>query len=1167
MSFLNGNTEVKLARNSWKDVAKRPRFVAGDLYKEFSTLDWTDVHTERNIAIWQFKGSVPFEAVSCVLETIHENGLETVSETPEGTLFMFSYVTAPGKRLRSHLGENHVPFMDLQDQEILVERTLRKLRNQGICPLRFSPEEATNWEALLNAPEVLQCRVSDCVLAVSFVHRESRLWSPNELASLMGCTLVKLRRTRRFEEITTGDVVHGSLTTFPAALVEGRNEIVYGNCLFTDEVGQCILGDGSAYLLPLESVERFPELKPYAALIHYIFYRLQTLNTTINHKDDWPEIRFPFNQLRGFVSKQLARVICHKPEQAMKTILSVAIAWVYCFIRGFNVAMILRNVGARHTGLVGLSTKGVGGFNAILADLMEDVRGQFANNGWDFQTTLDLLSLKVKTDQGVKWGVDSRLKTTRRDDIRREVQLEEQASKLATEPGILLAFPMNVQSLEFFTDMMVKIDNIHRTMVCIDEADEPVASFDRDETKIEKALYPQKAGPGGFPLEAVGRNGNEDDDEVLDDEEWRRLLELFKHKRMKSVPHVIMVTATILPILFTNHDTAFFVMEMAVAPNYIGISTPPYCISRVEVNTDGVSEEIPGSRHVLTSDTWWQNERSILHKIYHRWENITHFRAVLITTAGTTNMIAKQVVGAQAIVENTPFAITAVVNNGRFSCIYFSRHFHTLTSEGIRRRLMERLMGSSLELGEGVILPQLEIPEGARHTKMLAVPNSFRIIDKNTKEPYKRQHPSTHIEIVLASFDEMGLPNPRCAFLETEMICGREKSYVSFSRREMLTDLYYNFPAGRNATTTSQVWGRVCGVFVQIDPILRERRIWTRKSVKDEQLLHKRIIRCVLDLLERFPGSTIEQINTKVLARGQGITDEHLVLWNEMVGVIHGAFNMTPHVIGTGTPHVPLTVTKSKHQVQTRRIVSEFKIGKRQRTSAEESSSDVETEPATEPIAWIKEVIREVIHTVPPRNTTEEDDFLTWFCEGLDFCNHENTPLPATQLWNMLLSPWFRYLAPDMESKMSYPPTGILAGLVFIKSAGNRISRADFTEICTHLSLASPEVFIRTHGRSNNGQYIVQTTDDGDLKLDQAWCCCLPVDGNALRPPTIDENHNIDEEFLRKLVDDEVVALLNCFWSIVTKRTTPLNLESATHFPAPLPEEWQQMPPALEAGK
>lgn len=184
-------------------------------------------------------------------------------------------------------------------------------------------------------------------------------------------------------------------------------------------------------------------------LIHYLYFRLQTMHITPLPQPNFRPIRFPFDKLQHILDSE-HRTILFKPEQAMKTPLCVALIWVYSFIRGSNVAIALRSIGCRFTGIPGFTSKGVDSINSRVREFLGDIRNQLYDNGWVYDKVVRVLTLKVNFDADVEWGSDGSLRHRPLAHPSRISQIANEASNVHHTPGLLICFPLNKSGVEFF---------------------------------------------------------------------------------------------------------------------------------------------------------------------------------------------------------------------------------------------------------------------------------------------------------------------------------------------------------------------------------------------------------------------------------------------------------------------------------------------------------------------------------------------------------------------------------------------------------------------------------------------------------------------------------------------------------------------------------------------
>jgi hypothetical protein len=539
--------------------------------------------------------------------------------------------------------------------------------------------------------------------------------------------------------------------------LSGGREIQYGGVRFTSASGPMTVS--GVFLPPIESLKHFPQLRPYSALLRYLFYRLQTEDMRVKPIAGSKAIPFPFRKTRWMFDTGFITGICYRETQGMKTQLGTAYAWVYSFYRGWTVCFMIRSVNVRQTGMVGIQIKGVARINGLIATFLEDVRDQFAANGWDFDEVRKLLRLQVKTDMEVKWGLPSEksLKGTRIDDPRRTERRVKQSKFVAETPGACLVVPTNPSGVDFLFEVIERCGRVQYTANIHDEADESVSTSNRDGTILEKKMYPKGSnvdfdewkrredakrakGKGKGKEKESGvksRRGrliidSEDDDEedsgLVDLDQIRLLVReddmdgfplpnpdiepYYKDTKLAAIQQSIEITSTTAASMLANRRRKLYIFGMEADPHYIGIFTD--CLFNVMIRNLPFSQPTAGAS--LLPDAWWQWERRTLTSVFAEWKDVPLPRSLLITTSGTTNRIAKQEAGAHAIVqncgaysvvENADETVLAVVNNGNYTAIYFGEDF--LSAEGcgslsdfselLSERMNERMEARSEQTG------------------------------------------------------------------------------------------------------------------------------------------------------------------------------------------------------------------------------------------------------------------------------------------------------------------------------------------------------------------------------------------------------------------------------------------------------------------------------------
>ena len=527
-------------------------------------------------------------------------------------------------------------------------------------------------------PGVFDVICTSQFLALVYGKQNLRTWDDKTESSLLATVIMRVKNASlpiithspSSEYINDGGRTPQFSREQPGSLVQGYREITYicpkgERSKFVNEADECVLANPAAYLVELESLNHFPELRKYAPLIHYLFYRLQTWNTNLNHQPGWKKVFYPFDKARHIFNAE-AFTLLYKPTQSIKTSMACAFAWVYAFVRGFHVVFFLRSIGVRYTGLVGLESKGIARMNETICQFILDISDQLESNGWNVGEAMSTFQLIVKSDQEVKWGEGKHsLKGTRVLDPRRDQQLERQALISATSPGMCTALPLNPTGVDFFFDFMCLVDRVDHMVPIIDECDEHVSSENRNKTSIEKKLYPRGVLPDMETKDKsqsrdVGPVDDDDDDseddydsdseedvmdnaygallnsderyeaeeEAYSDEEddyERQLVEeereasearkaLLTGTGLAAVKNVVGISATLLANFHTNSHLRCYVVTMDVAPNYIGFHTPDYCISRVQCIP--IEHDQPSGRTLpevinragvveSRSNTWW----------------------------------------------------------------------------------------------------------------------------------------------------------------------------------------------------------------------------------------------------------------------------------------------------------------------------------------------------------------------------------------------------------------------------------------------------------------------------------------------------------------------------------------------------------------------------------
>lgn len=957
--------------------------------------------------------------------------------------------------------------------------------------------------------EMLKGNVESTSLIV--LYGKSRTWDETDASSLSLLVISNIRKPAVVSPAVQTAFVSPPLPEHPLCAVNGERILQYEGCTFRSKVSDCnIVNDGRhVHLRDPESPATHQSLESCRTLLLYLQYRLQTMNTNLNHQQGWPVITLPLNESDHVFNDEPTVCVLYKPPQSMKTFMSMAYAWTYAFIRGWVACFMIRSVGGRHTGLVSLRTKGVTTVNKHIRDFLRDVEPQFKQNGWNASELCALLQLKIKTDADIKWG-DAEVKSlrgTRHDDPRRELRIVEQAQIISNTPGVCIAILANPTGVNFWADVLVKVNRINKTVVFHDEADEGVSSSNRTLTKFEKAMYPEGCVQrAGEEIESGSEDEEDDEDEYFscDDEEplefddAESLVREFEKTRLSAVPHVILITATFLSLLFVNRRSKFYITPMKVPPNYIGIGTPDYCISKI-LHRD-VPFNQPSASVRLTVAEWWAIEGATLTRIFESW-TADRSAALLMTTSGTTNMISKQETGANAIVKNATFPVVCIVNNGRRSLVHVASRFLGSASNSETAAKLDQVLQENLahraklqETHWGTRGDIIVTQEGDVHTfdlRSFCICQTLQEVKVHHKivtdvAVYHRQHPSLLFEVACALFQIMLTRHPfRIVFLETDTIAGREKTYCTFDFDFTLTDLLFVHKTKRNIATTLQTFGRPASVFTQLDPALRKRCIWTPSAVWQEAHLGLRQLDLCVGVSKKFPGHTLEQIEERVAGKSTILlTDEEKEAWSrvcskaasasswqlveqQLPGMQEGNLNQTNTskdvVTLTQLSHyeqlrdsmrsVPLHVTKRVHQTEVNRHIKKMpapptvppdifatqRINNRTLSLEKLSGGEI----VSSRLDAILVDSFELDASEEAKEISPGSEALEWFCNALLASRNTST---VTEIWFLLLCPWFPSLAPNLNTRRIL--NGLLASLVhhFVDDEG-LLKENDFSEI------------------------------------------------------------------------------------------------------------------------
>ena len=691
-------------KRQWNGAPRPPlQFICADVGQDFliNAPGWVG---QLLPAVWHL--GLPFSLPDAlrILECFIEHGRETLAPAPQGSLIVIHYVAASGRLLSARSSSSREVLSSEGVSTTLGsirERCVRELRSlmdrlveQGLSLQLMGEYAAFSGTGLEGIASNLY--ENDDMINILYDPSGSLNWGPEETGSLMGCALMRL--TPAASHSGPQFVEAPNVVPLPSLLVEGEKRIFYRGNIFTSKPGPLLEGFG--LLRNLESVAEFPVLLDIAPVIHYLFSRLQTWNTNLDHQEEWEEIRYPLEEA-DMIFDDRALVIFTKLCQSLKTAVSVVVAWTYCFIRGFVVSIALRSVGCRATGLVGLSTKGTEALNELLRSFLEDIRDELSRNDWNIDEVHQLVSLKVHTDSDLKWGQNGNLRRTAVYDDRRIIQLDNAADRLARTPGSCFVFPANVTGVDFFCDILARTRKTNKAVFINDEADEFVSSVKRNRTHMERACYPSGAADPSAGEQWVETDLSELGDELAPED-------LFRTQRLRAIPHIWNISATPIPLLFTDTSAPLHFTEMSVAPNYIGFETPDHCVSRIEVLTDIPLLTQPTGR--ASADAFWEAEGPVLESIVSAWdEDISSWggevpdgsiSAALVITSFTTSKIVHQSILAECIVKMLPGCV-AIVNNSHHTMIFLPTRFSVLRTGTLSECLRERTRrcGLTLRLG------------------------------------------------------------------------------------------------------------------------------------------------------------------------------------------------------------------------------------------------------------------------------------------------------------------------------------------------------------------------------------------------------------------------------------------------------------------------------------
>ena len=575
----------------------------------------------------------------------------------------------------------------------------------------------------------------------------------------------------------------------------------------------------------------------------------------------------------------------------------------------------------------------------------------------------------------------------------------------------------------------------------------------------------------------------------------------------------------------------------------------------------------------------WAGEKVVLNQIFALWEQAGESpQALLITTAGTTNMIAKQIVGAQSIVHNATFPVVCIVNNGRSTSLFFSASlFNVQQRTGrwkkrlnfrakILKRLKERLQalksdqdrraGAGWELvneegwslvwaGNGDVV---QLACGSSKMREL-VPCVYGGAVHSVKPcDYHRQHPSYQLELALTLFDIAKLKSPRIVFLETAHIAGREKSYCSFDRNTFVTDLYYNHKPGRNAGAQQQTMGRVTGVVLDLDEEMRVRRAWANKATfEEDEAYHRRTKQCIL-VFNMFPGCTFQQINDEVNSENARLRLQpaQLAAWSE-----------TCHELKDSA----LVVSKKDHQAQINKRIKNYKAPRR-RIKIAVRLPEIPFTPLN-PVdpSSLRDALKGVydsqeVNPSPSGSDIDDEEWqvtsnrgkrhLSWFCNELSTCKVASS---TALVWKLCLNPWFGCLAPTLTDELCV--NGLIVAIVANEMSQNgdalgdsEMSLESFADIVHHFCPETDHLdFVdcrkgkrKVSPDNQNSLNLVTRTSGGNVTLSSEWAVVFsdhPTVTNII--PRSEHASTLPKEFLQELAgpDGKLARWAATYWNEV----------------------------------
>jgi hypothetical protein len=644
--------------------------------------------------------------------------------------------------------------------------------------------------------------------------------------------------------------------------------LYFKNCVFGDIPADCSID--KRFTFPCVPAKH----QKYAAVIYYITYRLMSDDTSLQRTDGF-QISYPICDI-PFYSHQ-AKTVLYKYMQARKTPLAVAVIWIETFLFGNFCLYATRNHGCRATAIVGFKSKGIGFINQLIRDFIQDVTDEISTQihkiFGNVEIVIQSLIMQCKTDQEMKWG-DDLSQYPRNAPEMSETSIVYRGHNFINvrESGnTVVVFPTNKNGIRLVTHNICI--NRHRNAIIFwDEFDEFISSFNKNKTFTERSIHCQddqtiinhkKRTYDNFHADIDDEDSDDDNDDAsVNAEDLEQINSL-----SETCKRTYFITATMSPIIWSSHPSSTFsIVEMPPDTSYIGYDVgDDHCRNKIKHEPiAGVVRRKVDYRGDYGSDDFLYYECVNLDKINAIWErNLEHDNGALLVSQYSTDRIVKQETAARTAMNHciAKKPLLVVVNNGKFTKIFFSHHFREIPRRKNLGNLFQKYINElGLQISKGKPFETFYLDEG-----VYEIPRQFQIKDKFGIE-YGRRYPAVPMQIAKFLFS---LLSEKCRLLmiETMAMAAREKSYVDFSGSWFLQILCLNYDCSEwtNLTQLTQTAGRICSVSPETCGDKRRYFLCPQKTY-DSFLAYMKKQKKYVELWKKNPGTTIEDVMNSPVA-------------------------------------------------------------------------------------------------------------------------------------------------------------------------------------------------------------------------------------------------------------------------------------------------------------